>query len=122
MQSWEGKVTLWDLGVPWSLSRFPWPTHRGSIHRTGEYGFAVPTPLTLSDLHAVFETGRGVWLSWRGGDDVADRQWRVRRAGPFAAEPRRGEATWTSGAAIVGTLRGQSELQFLDTGAAPGKS
>ena len=120
LQSWDGKVTLWDLGVPWLPSRFPWPTHRGSIHRTGEFGFAVPTPVTLSDLHAVFESGRGVWLSWRGNDEAADREWRVRRAGPFAAELERGEAAWTQGAVVVATLRGNGELQCLDSGAAPG--
>ncbi|HZM17103.1 MAG TPA: C25 family cysteine peptidase [Candidatus Krumholzibacteria bacterium] len=118
-QSWEGRITLWDLGVPWVPSRFPWPTHRGSIHRTGEYGFAVPTPLALTDLHAVFEAGRGVWLSWRGGTEVGERQWRVRRAGPFAAEPERGEAEWTQGAVVVATLRGHGELQCLDASAAP---
>jgi len=116
--SWNGSVTVWDLGVPWSAERFPWPTHRGSIHRTGEYGFDVPTPVALSDLRATYETGSGVRIAWRTGEDAetSEQRWRIRRAGPFGTDPAPRAHIWAADAIPVALLRGGgATMEWVDT-------
>jgi hypothetical protein len=120
VQTWNGTLLVFALGVPWVPERFPWPMHRGNDHRTGEFGFKVPTAVVLSDLEGSFAAG-SVALSWRAGPDAAGESvWRIRRAGPFAARPADAAAA-AAGAALVGETRGSGALQFRDTGVgAPG--
>ncbi|UCE02298.1 MAG: hypothetical protein JSW67_13770 [Candidatus Latescibacterota bacterium] len=112
--AWDGLVRVQALGVPWEVSRFPWPEHRGNAHRTGVHGYDVPTPVTVTDLQAQQTREGGVLLSWRGAATQNDRAWRILRAGPFEREPQ-AHTAWIGAASQVGEMRGNGELHFVDT-------
>jgi hypothetical protein len=116
LQSWDGGVTLWGLGVPWTAAAFPWPVHRGSHHRTGEFGFAVPTPVGLADLQGEVLDQGGIRVSWSAvaGSSEGSSRWRVRRAGPFARDPLREGAEWEEEALDLALLQGEGFLEIVD--------
>jgi hypothetical protein len=114
VQSWDGRVNVFGLGVPWIEARFPWPTHRGNNWRTGEFGFDVPTPVVVSDLRAAWAGGSGVHIAWRGASDAGDVAWRVYRQGPFADNPLESDDVPAYTSTLLVELRGQGELEASD--------
>lgn len=117
---WDGSVRVYDLGVPWVAARYPWPTARGSVHRTGEYGYVVPTPVAVQDLAAVPTPGGAVRLGWHGSTDGGDPTWRIVRAGPFAVEPLGSLEEFAYTGETIGEVRGSGDLQFVDPDVQPG--
>jgi hypothetical protein len=119
--AWDGLLNVWDLGVAWDPARAPWPTARGDVHRTGQFGYPVPTAVVVSDLAVRFEPGTGVRLGWRAGVDAAsDPVWRIRRAGPFQTEPLGIAVDIVYSGDLIGERRGAGELEFIDADVEPG--
>jgi hypothetical protein len=119
--AWDGLVSLWDLGVPWRPERAPWPTYRGNIHRTGEFGYAVPTPVAVQDLAASLDAQGAVRLTWHAaGAPDGEARWRIYRAGPFQVEPLGSLEDFTYNRTAIGESRGTGDLEYVDTGVEPG--
>jgi hypothetical protein len=113
--TWDGVVYLWNLGVPWRPDRAPWPTYRGNVHRTGESGYRVPTPVVVQDLRAELASDGTVRLRWSGqSTPAAAVGWRVHRAGPFASPPLGGAAEFAYNGSARGELQGAGDLEFVD--------
>jgi hypothetical protein len=116
--TWDGVVYLWNLGVPWRADRAPWPTYRGNVHRTGEFGYAVPTPVAVQDLAAEVAPDGAVHLRWRGvvTPPVDGVTWRIHRAGPFDTAPLGGgtDLPYTLAGDVIGERQGTGDFEFVD--------
>jgi hypothetical protein len=108
--------------VPWVAARHPWPTARGNVHRTGEYGYVVPTPISVHDLTATPAPGGAVRLAWHGESDAgADALWRIVRAGPYPSEPLGSLEEFAYTGDTIGEVRGSGDLGFVDPDVRPGE-
>jgi hypothetical protein len=118
VQTWNGGVHIVALGVPWDEERYPWPTYRGNPHRTGEFGFDVPTPVAISDVQGTYVVSRGVRLSWLAERDTQGTNaplWRLWRSGPFSRDPLdAGGLPSYNGSEPLGEIRGTGRLEFVD--------
>jgi Peptidase family C25/FlgD Ig-like domain len=118
--AWDGIVRAWDLGVPWRPERAPWPMHRGNANRTGEYGYAVPTPVTVSELRAELTPAGAVRISWRAAGEPIPASWRIHRAGPFATRPLGISTELAYNDSTIGERSGAGSLEYVDPNVEPG--
>lgn len=118
--TWDGLVRAWDLGIPWIAARNPWPAYRGDAHRTGLYGYAVPTAVAVENPTATAEAG-GNRIQWRAQATAGeDPHWRVYRAGPFADEPLGSMTLFAYNRITIGEIRGSGSLEWMDASVEPG--
>ena len=119
--TWDGAARAWDLGIPWIAARYPWPTYRGDAHRTGLYGYQVPTAVTVQDLAASPGAEGAIRLQWQAvataGEDPA---WRVYRAGPFRDDPLGTTELFAYNRTTIGEIHGTGRLEFIDANVEPG--
>jgi hypothetical protein len=94
--------------------------HRGNAHRTGEFGYEVPTPVAVSDLGATVRPDGQVRITWRAAGSPEPVLWRVHRAGPFASRPLGTGREMAYNGRTIGESNGTGSLEFVDANVAPG--
>ena len=120
--AWDGRVNVWELGVPWNAARYPWPTYRGDVHRTGSYGYEVPTPVEIQDASVTWHPSEGrVVLAWRAiADAGSEARFQIHRAGPFDRDPLGSADLGPYTESVIGEVRGTGDLEFVDPRVEPG--